>query len=213
MVLRLYYSEDEAVRKGKFIDFLPSAPPYQFNHFQQNFSGSPFAKLGSNQELAISSTAASIFLQSFSNIRSYVRFSGLKDIKKTAGYVKVLNAQLEIKPVSGSYVPSELPSQLHLYIRDVNNSISGPLSYSDNSIQTGNLTIDSDFGKDTRYLYDVTSYVNYELDATNLTSQRLVLQIGGNENLLKRILIHNTGGSGAGRTRLILSMLVYQSTN
>lgn len=213
MVLRLYYSEDEAVRKEKFIDFLPSAAPYQFNHFKQNFSGSPFAELASNKEVAIPSATTSILLQSFSNIRSYVRFSGLNEIKKTAGYVKVLNAQLEIKPVTGSFVPSELPSQLHLYIRDVNNSISGPLSYSDNSIQTGDLSIDSDFGKDTRYLYDVTSYVNYELDATTLTSQRLVLQIGGNENLMKRILIQNTGGNGSSRSRLILSMLVYQSTN
>jgi hypothetical protein len=116
-----------------------------------------------------------------------------------------LNGELEVKPVIGSYLPGTLPSQIHLYVRDVNNAITGPLAGVDNSIQTGSLFIDTDFGRNTRYTYDITSYIEYELESTNVNSQRLVIQIGSDENLLKTVLIN--------RTRLILSMLVYQQNN
>lgn len=205
LVLRLYYSEDDATRKAKTIDLNPTATPYQFNQFKQDFSGTAFEGLESANEIVLPATLNYFFLQSFSNIRCYVRFNGLKDIKKIAGYVQLLNAELEVKPVIGSYLQGALPSQIHLYVRDIYNAITGPLAGLDNSTQTGSLFIDTDFGRNTRYIYDITSYIEYELESTNVNSQRLVIQIGGNENLMKTVLIN--------RTRLILSMLVYKQNN
>lgn len=205
LVLRLYYSEDDAIRKAKSIDLNPTGTPFQFNQFKQDFSGTAFEGLDTANEVVLPATQHYFFLQSFSNIRCYAKFNGLKDIKKIAGFVQLLNGELEVKPVIGSYLPGTLPSQIHLYVRDVNNAITGPLAGVDNSIQTGSLFIDTDFGRNTRYTYDITSYIEYELESTNVNSRRLVIQIGDDENLMKNVLIN--------RTRLILSMLVYQQNN
>ncbi|WP_160290265.1 DUF4270 family protein [Flavihumibacter solisilvae] len=210
LVMRLHYHEDDGNIHRKSIDFIPSASPYQFNYIFRRYGNSELSPLQSSKDANAALMNNRFFLQEFFRIRTVIDFPDISQLPKTADFVKVLNAQLEIRPVSttGSYYG--LPPALNVYQLQADQTMVGPILNSEGSAQDGDLSLDAVYGKDTRYLFDVTNYVLQEIGADNYSSQKLVLAIGGGDSTLSRFT-GNTTAAPSLRSRLIVSMLVYKT--
>ncbi|ULQ54575.1 DUF4270 family protein [Flavihumibacter fluvii] len=210
LVLRLHYHEDVGNTIAKTIDLQSSTSNYQYNRIRRNFSGSALAALQSAKEINAADLGNRFFLQELLRIRTRINFPNISEILKTSDYVKILNAQLEIKPVAGSWAMYPLPTEMNVYLRKADQTLSSALLNTEGSAQNGNLSLDNLYGQQTNYVFDVTDYLATEMTATSYTTQQLVLVPSGNQSLMSR-LAGNTTGSSNLRSRLIVSILVYNN--
>ena len=207
--MRLYYHIDVSRREDKYIDFTPGDNAYQFYNLQADRNGSSLQALVGAKEVNAASLGNKFMIQEMTGVRTRIAFAGIKELPKQASFVKLLKAELEVKPVGGITSMYPIPQQMHLYLRTGDGTENGPQTYSDGqTTQTGSLYIDAVYGKDTRYVYDVTSYVTNEINTNTYTSQSLVLVPSGSDTALNR-LIGGTSSNSEFRTRLIVSMLTY----
>lgn len=179
-LIRLHYHELGLFSEAKVINFQYTAAK-QFNHISFNYTNAAFASFIPNKKQDISSdlSAHQAFLNS--NMMSYIKisFPDLLRLKESHPYIKVLKAQLIIKPTASSYLaPYQLPSTLYLYTADESNTIVSAI-YQTNlttpTLQTGNLVIDELYGDDTRYTYDITSFINQKLSEGQFSNSSLLL--------------------------------------
>lgn len=210
IILRIHYHEDDGNITAKQIDIKSSGSTFQFNGIDKEYTGSALAAMQSAREVNSAALGNRFFVQEMMRIRTRIDFPGIRDVLTNSDYVKVLNAQLELKPVGSSWVQYPVPNQMNIYTRKIDQSLSAALINGEGQSQTGSLSIDNLYGTDTRYLYDVTDYINSELSATAFTTEQLVLIPSGTQGLMSR-LAGNTTQSTEQRTRLIISLLVYKN--
>ncbi|MBZ5855636.1 DUF4270 family protein [Flavihumibacter profundi] len=210
MQIRLHYHDDDGSIEQREIDLSSSSSPYQFNYIKKDFSGSPLSGLVKSNELNSSALNNQLYLQELTHLRTRIIFPQIKEILSLANFVKVLNAQLEIKPDNASWVKYPLPQKLNVYLQNYDKTYSGGLTDATGGFQDGSLSIDQLYGLDTRYVFDVTNYVVRELTTNSYTSQNLVLAGSSGDSTFQR-LVANTTASAKLRSRLILSLLIYQN--
>jgi hypothetical protein len=210
ITIRLHYHEDVGNIIPKQVDINSSGSGFQFNAITRSYAGSALAAFQTAKEINAASLGNRFFLQEMLRIRTRINFPGIKAVLQAADYVKILNAQLEVKPVAGSWVQHPIPAVMQVYTQAIDQSLSAALTNSAGQAQNGSLTIDNLYGTGTNYLYDVTDYLNTELTATNYTTKNLVLVPAGLQGQLST-LVGNTTSAAALRTRLIISLLVYKN--
>ena len=205
--MRLHYHNDNGKQQEQRIDFSLTTDAYAFTNINTNYTGTPLANLNVNKELPATNLLVN---QELTGVKTRINFPYLKDGLKLGSYVKVLYAALEVKPVTARYAATYLlPPALNVYYYNASASLEGPLVSSVTSAaQTGDLQVDENFGLDTRYTFDITSYVNAELTATNYTTKGLVLTTADANNSLYQ-LVAGMPGNTQYKTKLILSLLVY----
>ncbi len=207
ITLRMYYHIDNGFIVNLVSDFAGGSHSYQFTNITADRSGTVLEPLDRGEEIDASTIGNKFYMQELTAVRTRMSFSNLGDILKQGSFVKILAADLEIKPVAGTYSMYPLPSQMYLYFRDIGGTLSGPLYSSDQSyIQSGDLNIDNLYGIDTRYIYDVSSYVQNEMTA-NTFSTRSIVPIPSTNNT--RVTC-GTSDNANYKTRLIISTLTYQ---
>ena len=163
--MRLHYTIPGLVKQTKVRLFNLINNGHQFNNIHIVRSGA-LANIPSNKkEINSTTTNNTAFVQSITGTVAKISFPSIKDILQIPGYVKILQAQLIIKPVLGSYdMFFPLPNQLRLSRTDNNNKIGTDLLASSSSgsatTQNGNLIIDNIFRENTAYNYDVTDYLS-----------------------------------------------------
>lgn len=122
-------------------------------------------------------TANKAFLHSNVGTLIKISFPSILTVKDLHPYVKILKAELVIKPQSDSYrYPYKLPQQLNLYTTNDNNDLIGILkdaSGQDNL--TGNLVNDKLFPEKTQYTFDITQYINSLLAEGRFSKSALML--------------------------------------
>jgi len=165
--IRLYYHEPDIIQVGTYVDFPISNKAYQFNNVTANRSGTILSVLDSlvaNNKDSISSTVASSrtnaasYIQSGTGIETKIQFPYLTQISGLPDYLSILRALLIVKPVMGSYSPTQyLPSALTLFQTDQTNVLGLPLT------GNGSLVVDYIYGQNTAYTYDVTTYVKQQI--------------------------------------------------
>lgn len=185
-LLRLHYKERGVVSTGKVISF-ESLSNKQFNHFIQNSSQTPFAIFRNfkREEIPSSSTGSKAFLSN--NMPSYIKvtFPNLLALKETFDYMKIVKAELEIKPSPGSYrYPYDLPKELRMILSLGDNRFDGGIlmDASGSEEQTGNLVIDHLYGQETRYSFDITTYLNVLLQEGKYSTKSLFLSLTSASN-------------------------------
>ncbi len=164
--MRLFYHEPGVFSSAKFVDFPMNDGSKQFNNISSDRTGAPTAAINANnRDVASTSTDGLSFVQSTTGLETKVRFPYLWKLIQRPDYVSVLKAQLIIKPITGSYSPTfALPPQLNLFITDNNNFIGSPIVLS-GVAQTGNLVVDYLYGQNTNYTYDITAYIQQQVNA------------------------------------------------
>lgn len=206
--LRLHYHEPDVVNRPKTIVFQRDAAPHHFNFIRSNYSGTLLEPLNSGLEIGTTSTDNRFYLRESARLRARFNFPALKSVLQAAEFVRLMGAELEIRPVYNSAGIYPLPPTLRLYQQKTDGTLEGPLA-SNGTAQNGNLQTDDVYGKDTRYVFDVSSYIAGELAADNYSATQLVLQGGGGDSTLHRLVAGGTAATEY-RSRLILSLLVYK---
>lgn len=161
-LLRLHYRERGIYTTEQTIDF-GFIKTKQFNHISYNNNGASFSLFRQfKKELVHSSkTKGKAFISN--NMPSYMKitFPDLLQLKELAPYVRVIKAELEIKPAPYSYkYPYQLPSQLRLLNSNADHEFSSYVLDINGAEQTGNLFIDKLYGRDTKYSFDITQFIN-----------------------------------------------------
>ena len=204
-VIQLYYTIAGATPQSKVANFSASSTDLHFNAFTYNRSGTGLENFKPKTKQVISSQLTNNigYLHFNSGLFPRISLGNLLSIKELHPYVQVIKAELQIKPVQGSYGTNTfypLPPAVELRVTDDDNYTTGTaLSYSAGAqVQTqyGNLFIDDLYGESTSYTYDVTSFVNTILSEGVFSRKALLMyplasNAAGND---QRLLITNNTG-------------------
>jgi Domain of unknown function (DUF4270) len=178
VLIRLHYKEMGTILTDKVIGF-PYRSVKQFNNITYNYSNSPFAifspykKQVKNSSLMRGKTYVSNNIPCYSKIT----FPNILALKELYPYVKILKAELEIKPAPGTFsYPYQIPATLRMYTSNRDNNFDAQLAdATGQQAQTGNLFIDDLYGEKTKYTFDVTNFVNDILKEGRFSTKALFL--------------------------------------
>ncbi len=198
-ILRLHYFRPGPITEDATIDFIITNAAYSFNHITDDRTGTPLATLGpGNPEIPSSQTGNVAFSQYITGSMTKIRFPNLLSLLNLPGFVKIINAQLLVKPEFNSYSSVyQLPPQLGLSATDQYNLPGSFLSLINPSTgtattQTGNLFIDYIYGTGTVYTYDLTSYLQSQIAITQNNKNGLLLVPLSPSLTLNRVLVDNS---------------------
>ncbi|RFM30490.1 DUF4270 family protein [Deminuibacter soli] len=169
ITMRLCYREPTSdFTNERQLSFTLNNNSHQFNHIDVDRSGT---KLGdvhfgfTNRDASSYTTGNMAFTQYLTGSMIKIRFPSIRQIAVIPGFVKILNAQLVVRPIKGSFANDSLPAQVTLAATDVTNTIGVPLTISAGSsaaTQYGNLVYDFQ-NSNTNYSYDLTTYLQGQL--------------------------------------------------
>jgi hypothetical protein len=211
-IIQLHYTEAGTAPVEKKTYFTISSADHQFNAFSYNKSGTALAGFSPKRKQLISSslTNNTAFLHNNSVLDPKIKFSKLYNIKELHPYVQVIRAELEIKPVSGTYGTNTfypLPASVEMRVTDADNGISGgALSFvygTETYAQSGSLYIDNLYGVNTAYTYDVTSFVNTVI-GEGAFSETALLMSASSSATDQRLLIGGNHSGGSVKLKLYI---------
>lgn len=208
--MQIHYHQDVGTPIAKLINFgLSKTTNYCFTNVTADRSNTKLYQLNTQ----IETPATDILVNDeMTQLRTRLFFPGVGNVQKLANYARILRAILEIKPVASrnsSFYP--LPPALNLYTYDIAGVLNGPLLIPGTSTtQNGSLVVDNVFGRDTKYTFDITDYINTQLTATTYTAKQLVIMTPGIQTKLTN-LVAGMPVNSAYRTRLILSVILYNN--
>jgi len=198
VVLRVYYHETDQYYEKKAFDFTLNNSNYQFNNisYVRPATGG-LANLGpNNKEIASSLTNNLGYSQAATGLYLKISFPTLRGLLQRPDYIKIISAQIIIKPYPGSYNGQfVLPPQLVAATTDALNEPGGTLTTTSggtSAIETGNLYIDYQTGINTAYSYDVTNYLISQIATinTNFSTGLLIIPPSANRfGTLKRLVM------------------------
>ena len=135
---------------------------YQFNHIHYNISKTAFSNIkGTGNILPSSVTDNRAFLQGLIGLLPKIQFPTLQNLI-FENHWKILKAELVIAPVLPSFAYFKLPGKLYLWETDKENQMNSQLVDSRSEAIVSTLYIDDLYNEDTRYTFDITSYINKE---------------------------------------------------
>lgn len=200
-VIRLHYKIAGPTPVPKYVDFKLSNNEHQFNSFTYDKTGTPLSIFTPKRRQLKSSILMGNrgILHNNSGLYPTITLTNLFSIKELHPYVKVIKAEIEIRPAAGTYGSTtlySLPTTIDLSPVDEDNYINA------NPIK-GDLAIDNLYGKDTKYTYDVTAFVNVIL--TEGRASRRALQLTPSLNTdNQRLIINDKTGINPIKLRLYI---------
>ncbi|MEO5890750.1 MAG: DUF4270 family protein [Ferruginibacter sp.] len=195
MILRLHYRDPGVVTTDAHVDFPINNASNQFNNISTDRTGTAIAALGpSNRQIFSSQSQNAGFSQYISGAMVKIRFPYLRDLLTLSNFVKLIRADLVVKPVRNSFTDYALPPLLRLSQTDQYNVLGTDLSaYSSaeaaTAIQYGNLSIDNLYGTQTAYTYDITTYLQAQIARTDINKNGLLLLPPNPTQIFNRVLV------------------------
>jgi hypothetical protein len=172
-----------------------------------------------NIEIPASLTENQAYAATGAPLHIKLEFPYLNNLQELGQYGRIEKGILYIKPIRASYIEGiPLPPELNMYI--INESevalswITDPSNQ--NSLQTGNLTIDYLYHENTSYQFDITNYLNSQLGLSNARKLNLQLIIPTNDaaKTIKRLVIGDTNNDNEiNRMQLIIYYSSYHGNN
>lgn len=172
VVMRLYYHESNPDVVQKYIDFTLTSRNKQFNQIKYNRSGTVLdVPIPESKEINAALLNNAAYVQPLTGTVMKVRFPNIREtLLQRTDFLQLMRAELMLPPLGGSYsYQFMLPSQLAAYATDVNNNLGstlGLMGATGTVAQYGNLTTDWLYGEDTYYTYDVTGYLQAQLEVS-----------------------------------------------
>ena len=179
MYIRFYYHQEGDALNPLTLD-VPSDNSLQFNHVNQERNTTILAPFNrKNPDISSTKTSNQVFMQPINAFFPILEFPYVSELLKLGSNGSIVSAILELYPVKGSYSNTNpLPSELTLYITDYLNNPQGTLStLTSSNSQTGNLIIDNIYNKDTKYTFDITSFLKTEISAIGVYKQKLQISL------------------------------------
>jgi len=163
--LVLYYHVDQEFPEEKSFTFTMGESNHQFNSIRTDFTNSPLKDLNRENNQLLSSVTGDIsVLQGSTGLMARVGFPTVQDILMNQRW-KVLRAELVFEPQRTSYDYFTLPEKLNFYETDKENRFNSNslMIDSDRNPRLPEFTYDEFFNEDTRYTFDITSFIIGEL--------------------------------------------------
>jgi Domain of unknown function (DUF4270) len=187
--MRLYYHTPGG-SNYTYLSFTFINPFYEFNNISVNRTGTAIAALSStNKVLPSSATGNAGYDQYITGSMVKISFPYLQNLLQLPNFVKIIKAQLLVKPVQNSFSGVyQLPPQLILAQTDVTNFIGQEIPGG----QTGNLFIDYLNGTATGYTYDITGYLQNQIlipDQNNIYGYGLLVLPPNETDIINRVVI------------------------
>jgi hypothetical protein len=163
IVLKIYYHLDKEEPEKKELSVKAGKASNQFNNVSYNFTNTFLSEIQmQGYEMPSSMTGYKGYMQGLIGLLPKIRFPSLKDILLAEKW-KILKAELIIDPVKWSYDVFKLPEKLYIYDTDKENRINSVLRDDDNNALTAFFMFDEIYGEETRYTFDITTFINNEL--------------------------------------------------
>lgn len=218
LTMRVCYREPQpGFNYSRQLSFTVVNTNHQFNAISVDRSGTALGNVNfgfNNNDVASSSTNNMVFSQYLTSSMIKIRFPSIRQIGFIPGFVKILNAQMIIRPMKGSFAKDSLPAQLNLVTTDVANNIGSALisTASGSAVtQTGNLVYDYT-NNNTNYSFDMTSYLQQQLGVAYDNRIGLLLVPPSPQRITKfnRLVAGNSTQSLESRIQLIVYFLSIQ---
>ncbi|MGZ5222466.1 MAG: DUF4270 family protein [Chitinophagaceae bacterium] len=167
VVMRVHYHTTIPYPEDHYIDFTSLANDLAFNQVLTNRSATGLVPgtTGITEIVAESSNGLS-FMQPGSGLYLKMIFPSLRTILGNTNIVKLLKAELIVRPTYLSFDRNKyiLPSQLYLTQTDGSNIAGNPVMDSTGSaIQYADPVIDDIYGENSFYRFNITAYINQML--------------------------------------------------
>lgn len=164
IVIRLHYHHTFPSQEPYTIDFLNIQDELQFNQLLHDRTGT-FLQSSGNEYTEIVSTASGnqAFMQPGMGIKLKATFPGLRTLLPERDLVKLLKAELILRPAYLSFDQgaSRLPDRIYLLATDAGNLEGNPvLDSTSNGIQYRDPFMDNIYGENTHYRFNVTNNIN-----------------------------------------------------
>jgi len=163
IVMRLYYHHTTPYKENFYVDFPALVNDHAFNQVLSNRTGTGIVSGNSSlTALPSSQTKDFSFSQPGTGMTLKIGFPSLKGIQLTENYVKLLRAELILRPASLSYTDNiKLPDSLYLVTTDGSN-IAGNALHDSSGQYTMYATpvIDKLYGVNTYYRFNISSYIS-----------------------------------------------------
>lgn len=166
VVIRLHYHTNTPYEEPHTVDF-PSLPnELAFNQVLAARPGTGLISGGSTSgltEMSSVQTGNNAFAQPGTGLNLKITFPSLKSILFTNNYIRLIRADLIVRPAWLSYDrgPYRLPDPLYLATTDGSNIAGSSLADSTGAAALfASPSIDGIYGENTHYRFNITSYVN-----------------------------------------------------
>jgi hypothetical protein len=190
--MNLYYHVQEEFATNKMITFSLNASK-QFNNISSDRNGTDLLPdLFTENEIESHLTGNQAFIAAGDGLYTKIEFPNLHDILLLSTYGIVEAATLEIRPVFGTYQKyTPLPLTLSISASSISGESESALTDTQGQSQSGNLTFDPQFWDNTLYRFDVTSFIQNQMQATANQKMYLILKLSGSEmqNSTQRLVI------------------------
>jgi hypothetical protein len=213
MVMRVIYHHTIPNAENKYIDFPMQTNSYAFNQLIADRAGTVLPSSTTRVlEIPSDQTGNVAFSQSGLGLYLKMTFPSLRDVLKNDGIVKLLKADLVIRPATLSFdrFNYKLPSVLHLAETNGSNTVGNSVvDSSGTATQFSAPYIDDIYGENSHYRFNVTSYVNLLLNSTGSADYGFYLLESWGTSLMhvNRAIINDANRSQY-KTQLLLSVLV-----
>lgn len=177
IALRLHYSDYESgVLEEEYVSF-PAEWASSFSHIDSE-RPAPLSQLKDpNDALPSTATQNRTYVQNGVGLVTRLEFPTLERLFNVVeeNYTLV-KAELYLFPIPHSYEEATpLPSSLQLVVADEHNRTVGYLTDDSGNIQTASPTVDEEFNANTFYEFDVTTFIQNELDTQVNTGYGLLV--------------------------------------
>jgi hypothetical protein len=177
-VMRVHYHTTIPNQERHFVDFVSLSNALAFNQLLADRTGTGIVSgISGITEIPSSLTGNNSFSQRGTGLRLKLGFPSLKGIMLTDDYVRLLKAELIVRPAFLSYdqYKYRLPASMMLVTTDATNYPSNTLEDSTGGIMYAAPVIDDIYGQNTYYRFNVTSYISQLLATAANEKQGLYL--------------------------------------
>jgi len=213
MIIRVHYHNTVPYPEAKHIDFVSQSNSLAFNQVLTDRTNTGLTTLNKMlTEIPVSETKDLAFTQPATGLYLKMIFPTLKGVLQNENIVRLLKAELIIRPLPLSFdnYKYKLPAKLALYQTDGSNINKGTVLTPDGSAAlTASPVMDELYGEDNYYSFDVTSYINAMLNTGGSEDQGFfaVQALAGSTLETDRIIISDAVKSNY-KPQLKLSVLV-----
>ena len=213
LCLTLRYHEISTQRAEKELTFSVNTD-CAYTGIRHDLADTPLSGVNSGIENYVHSTSMGhrAYLQGLTGYYNQLEFPYLNALQDAGQIVSIESATLYLYPLADSYNrTNQLPDDIRLYITNENNVLEDYVYGSDGvTVQTGNLTVDEVFGRDTYYSFDLTEFIRNNFGTWGINRQKLLMNMNSSDAATTFNQVIFTNDPGAERQcRLDVRLKIY----
>lgn len=191
--IRLYYRKSGDDEDGSYMRFVvKESNPYNYVHFENDRSGTPFDTLQIDGGRVYSSQSNNVsYIQTGSGLALRIDFPTLSILNAASEYMSVVDARLIIKPKEFTFDENyRLPSALYLAVTDESNDLLSTLSDLNGNIAQSPIYYTSE-GRP-YYMFSTIKFVRWyirQIESTNSMALIVLPSDAENASMFKRLVV------------------------